>query len=269
VWGLTCLSAQVLRLACGHGDVRVDGMSELLDMEAAARAFQIGPVQAALQAVLLARLTPTNCAAVLARRPGRADDGAGDAGDVGDCGNHGSGGGGGDGGAGGGGGGVWGGCVAAARRDWDAFAESKSFLDVPAAALEAVLAADGLCASCEEAVFLDVVRWIRGRAGAGALRGEGLLKHVRFPLMSAGALAAAAGELPGAAGLAGLVAEAEALLGLAPEARASCVVPRMVASLSLSVSLCLSLSLSLSHSLSLSLSLCPSLFLSVSLSLSL
>lgn len=207
-------------------------MSELLDMELAAGAFRIGPVQRALQAALLARLTPANCALALARMPAPADNGPGDGGE-----------GGGEGGDGGGGEGVWCACVAAARRDWDDFASSKAFLDVPEAALEAVLAGNDLRASCEEAVFLAVVRWITrggGGGGGGALRGEGLLTHVRFPLMSAGTLAAAAAELPCGAGLAGLVAEAEALLRLSPEARLrsaqaakrmlrpSCIVPRMV-----------------------------------------
>ena len=184
---------QVVQLACGCPDIEVGGVCELVALEWVALALDIRPVQQFLQAEALSRLTAATCTVALTRPPPPGSEAVG--------------------------GGLRGACLAMARREWDTLAASRSFLDVPAPALAEILAADGLQASCEEVVFLGVARWMRGGDGAdkggrgGGLREEGLLAHVRLPLMSPACLDAACGHLPEAARLPEMVAEALALRG--------------------------------------------------------
>ena len=76
-----------------------------------------------------------------------------------------------------------------AMEDFEAFSRTDEFFETGEEALGSVLAEDGLCAEREEAVFEAVAQWMAAptrhseRRGS-ALRGEGLLRHVRFSLMS-------------------------------------------------------------------------------------
>jgi hypothetical protein len=69
-----------------------------------------------------------------------------------------------------------------ALNNFDAFAVTQGFLHLCEEALEGLLADDGLKSEKEEKVFEALVRWMRG--AEGELRGENLLRKVRFPLMT-------------------------------------------------------------------------------------
>ena len=69
-----------------------------------------------------------------------------------------------------------------ALNNFDAFAATQGFLHLWEDALEALLEDDGLKSEKEENVFEALVRWMRG--AEGDLRGEHLLRKVRFPLMN-------------------------------------------------------------------------------------
>ncbi len=69
-----------------------------------------------------------------------------------------------------------------ALNNFDALAGTPGFLHIWEDVLEGLLADDGLKSEKEEKVFEALVRWMRG--GEGELRGENLLRKVRFPLMA-------------------------------------------------------------------------------------
>jgi WD40 repeat protein len=81
--------------------------------------------------------------------------------------------------------------------------------------LGSLLDDDGLVSESEERVLKGVVRWMQGEGG-GVIRGESLLRKIRFPFMSTEFLAdVARGTLPDSTGLEGLVLESEFLKSMA------------------------------------------------------
>ena len=94
---------------------------------------------------------------------------------------------------------------------FEAFSRTDGFLRLGEAELGSMLAEDELRVGGEEAVLEALARWMAAPRGSGpaSVRGEGLLRHVRFPLMSGEYLAGRAAEAaPGSAALRGLVAAA-------------------------------------------------------------
>jgi hypothetical protein len=98
-----------------------------------------------------------------------------------------------------------------ARREFDDFARTEGFMKVGDEVLGSLLEDDELCTEREERVYEGVVRWIKGGEG-GAVRGLGLLRKVRFPLMEEGYLAGLSREECGK--LAGLMELVEEAVGL-------------------------------------------------------
>ncbi len=104
-----------------------------------------------------------------------------------------------------------------ALEQFEALAGSDMFLNMGEETLGTLLADDALRAGREEEVFEALVRWMTApRAGNGGgeagVRGEGLLRTIRFPLMDAKYLAGRAREaLPAVASLPSLIAEALAV----------------------------------------------------------
>ncbi len=88
-----------------------------------------------------------------------------------------------------------------ALREFDQFAECAGFMDVSEDVLGSLLDDDALVSESEERVLKGVVRWMKG-GGGGVIRGEGLLRKIRFPFMSTNFLAdEARGVLPDSTGL--------------------------------------------------------------------
>jgi hypothetical protein len=71
-----------------------------------------------------------------------------------------------------------------ALREFDQFAECAGFMDVSEEVLGSLLDDDALVSESEEMVLKGVVRWMKG-GDEGVIRGEGLLRKIRFPFMSA------------------------------------------------------------------------------------
>ena len=95
-----------------------------------------------------------------------------------------------------------------ALREFDEFAECEGFMEVSEDVLGSLLDDDALVSESEERVLQGVVRWMKG-GGGGVMRGEGLLRKIRFPFMSGDFLVLEArGLLPESAGLELLVLEA-------------------------------------------------------------
>ncbi len=102
-----------------------------------------------------------------------------------------------------------------ALREFDQFAASAGFMDVREEVLGSLLDDDGLVSESEERVLKGVVRWMERGAG-GVIRGEGLLRKIRFPFMSAEFLLGdMRGMHPESAGLEGLVLESCSLKAMA------------------------------------------------------
>ena len=103
-----------------------------------------------------------------------------------------------------------------ALEEFQAFARTDGFLRLGEKEMESILRDDGLCAEGEEAVFEAAVRWMTAptwrnpptRDGGYAVRGEGLLRHIRFPLMGGDYLSKRAETLLQSETLARLVEEA-------------------------------------------------------------
>jgi hypothetical protein len=101
-----------------------------------------------------------------------------------------------------------------ALRKFDQFAECNGFMDVSEEVLGSLLDDDALVSESEERVLKAAARWMKGGAG-GVIRGEGLLRKIRFPFMSAAFLAdEVRGILPESAGLEGLTLESNSLKSL-------------------------------------------------------
>ncbi len=156
-----------------------------MDLELLANRFKINAVQEMLEAEVLTRLTVASCSVVLSRKFSQTTS------------EHGS-------------RGVWNTSLALARSDFEAFASTKLFVSVPEAVLAVIIASDDLQASCEEAVFLSVAKWMKMDQTA-TLRGEDLLSRIRFPQMRPAFLNAVSAHLPTSKKLPMLVAEALAM----------------------------------------------------------
>ena len=101
-------------------------------------------------------------------------------------------------------------------REFDQFAACAGFMDVSEEVLGSLLDDDGLVSESEERVLKSVVRWMERGAG-GVIRGEGLLRKIRFPFMSADFLLREARRiLPESTGLEVLVLESASLKSTAP-----------------------------------------------------
>ena len=171
----------------------VSGVYELMDLELLANRFKINAVQEMLEAEILPRLTVPSCSVVLSRKLSLITS------------EHGS-------------RGVWDASLAMARSDFEAFSSSKLFVSVPEVVLADILASNDLQASCEEAVFLAVAKWMKADQ-IGTLRGEDLLSCIRFPQMRPAFLNAVLAHLPTSGKLPVLVAEAIAMQGMMPGER--------------------------------------------------
>jgi hypothetical protein len=69
-----------------------------------------------------------------------------------------------------------------ALREFDECAKTAGFMALGEEALGSLLDDDGLTTEAEERVFEGVVQWMKG-GGGGTVRGEGLLRKIRFPYM--------------------------------------------------------------------------------------
>jgi hypothetical protein len=200
---------QVIQLACCAPGVIVSGINELIDLELLANGLKMNAVQEMLEAEVLSRLTVATCSIALSRKFLQTTR------------EHGS-------------RGVWEASLALARSDFESFACTKLFVSVPEAVLAEILASDDLQASCEEALFLAVTKWMK-EDKVGTLRGEDLLSYIRFPQMGPAFLNAALSHLPTSEKLPALVAEAIALQTMLPDERnklelqhldPQCILPR-------------------------------------------
>ena len=95
---------------------------------------------------------------------------------------------------------------------FEAFARTDGFLRLGEGALESLLADDLLFAGSEAAVLAAAARWMTAPSQPerhpGSVRGEGLLQHIRFPLMDGEFLSRRALEsVPGSAVLQALVGQ--------------------------------------------------------------
>jgi hypothetical protein len=176
------LFLKVVTLCCGEAVTVEKGLSELLGLARIADRYQVEAIQGDVEEAVIRRLATESCALILTTACGSGLARMERAG------------------------------RAFALREFDRFAETAGFLATSAEALGSLLDDDGLVSESEERVLQAVVRWARGGAAAGDAPprdAEGLLRKVRFPLMSGRFLAAEARQLlPESAGLEGLVLEA-------------------------------------------------------------
>ena len=92
-----------------------------------------------------------------------------------------------------------------ALREFDEFSKTAGFMGLSEEVLGSLLDDDGLTMEKEERVYEGLVRWMNGGDGEG-VRGERLLRKIRFPFMDGKYLAAVAGGLlPTDVGLDGLL----------------------------------------------------------------
>ena len=183
------LFSKLVALGCGEsvsiGSGRDSPLDELIGLARVADRYQVEAVQGDVEEALIDRLTVESCGNILIMA----------------CGS---------------------GLVRLERasrklalREFDQFAECAGFMDVSEEVLGSLLDDDGLVSESEERVLKGVVRWMKG-GGGGVLRGEGLLRKIRFPFMSADFLVREARDLlPESAGLEVLVLEAGLLKHMA------------------------------------------------------
>ena len=119
-------------------------------------------------------------------------------------------------------------CRAFMLQNFDAFSATNGFTTLEEEVLYQLLDDDQLQSHNEEAVFEALVRWMRGNGG---IRGEALLRTIRFPLMSEMYLRdIAGGRLPECPGLKALLLEAGRAVAVPPHerrhARLFCLGPR-------------------------------------------
>jgi hypothetical protein len=177
----------IIDLACGAAVDIVQGLDGLMTLGRVADKYGVEMVRAAVEEEALHHITATTCGELLAgaQASGLAM--------------------------------VERASRAVALEQFEALAGSDMFLELGEEALGMLLADDALRAGREEEVFEALVRWMTapraaGGGGAAGVRGEGLLRTIRFPLMNAKYLAGRAREaLPGVASLQGLIAEALAI----------------------------------------------------------
>ena len=177
-------------LALGSGSpVRTESLSELLSLGRFANRYQVEVVQRAVEdAVLSAHLTLETCASILtcscAGGLERLEAGSREL----------------------------------ALREFDRLSQTSGFMELDEDLLGSLLDSDGLASEREERVFEALLRWMEGGGDGGGttLRGEGLLRKVRFPFMEGLYLANVARDaLPGHAGLDALLLDAGMLRGIA------------------------------------------------------
>ena len=181
--------SKVLALGCGASVLVTGELEELMALGRMADRYQIEMVQRAVEdAVLSSHLTVENCGSILVSSSGS-------------------------------------GLVRLERasrelalREFDALARTEGFLELSEENLGSLLDDDGLVSESEELVFESLVRWMKAGAGAppGAeLRGEGLLRKIRFPYMDGLFLADGVRRmLPDDVGLDGLLLDACMLRGI-------------------------------------------------------
>ena len=169
--------SKVVALGCGETLSVDEGIDELLGLMRLADRYQVEAIQGDVEQAVLDRLTVENCGRILSMTSGS-------------------------------------GLVRLERasrelalREFDQFAESKGFMDVSEEVLGSLLDDDELISEREERVLKGVVRWMKWK-DEGEIRGEGLLRKVRFPFMSGAFLAdEVRGMLPGGAVPGGAVLE--------------------------------------------------------------
>ncbi len=142
---------QVLDLACGKPGLEAHGLGQVMMLASVADRFQVTEVESELEDVILRNLSVAICAEILL-------------------------------------GSSVGGMTpvekAAHRMALERFEEvasSDAFLRIGEEALGSLLDDDDLVARSEEHIFESVLRWMKG--GGESLRGRGLLRKIRFPLM--------------------------------------------------------------------------------------
>jgi hypothetical protein len=148
---------KVLALGCGATVTVAGGIEELLGLGRMADRYQVEAVQRAVEdAVLSSHLCMESCGTVLASSAGsglvRLEKTSREL----------------------------------ALRNFDTFAQTEGFLELGEEQLGSLLDDDGLMSESEERVFEGLVRWMkRGSASASSeeLRGEALLRKIRFPFM--------------------------------------------------------------------------------------
>ena len=148
-----CMFSKLVALGCG-ASVTLDGPGEVVALGRMADRYQVEAVQCAAEDAAVSLLTVESCGRVLASswgsglvRAERASRGL-------------------------------------ALREFDEFAKTAGFMELGEEVLGSLLEEDGLRTEAEERVFEGVVRWMKGGDG-GAVRGEGLLRKIRFPFMEA------------------------------------------------------------------------------------
>ena len=179
--------SKVVALGCGESVTVGKGLDELIELVRIADRYQMEAIQGDLEEAVMDRLKVENCGCVLTMACG-------------------------------------GGLVRLERasrklalREFDEFAACAGFVHVSEEVLGSLLDDDALESESEERVLQGVVRWMKGGAG-GVMRGEGLLRKIRFPLMSAEFLVREARALlPESAGLELLVLESGMLKSVAAD----------------------------------------------------
>ena len=177
--------SKVVALGCGESVTVGKGLEELIELVRIADRYQMEAIQGDLEEAVMDRLRVESCGCVLAMACG-------------------------------------GGLVRLERasrklalREFDEFAACAGFVHVSEEVLGSLLDDDALESESEERVLQGVVRWMKGGAG-GVMRGEGLLRKIRFPFMSGEFLADEAREmLLESSGLEGLVLESGLLKNIA------------------------------------------------------
>ena len=169
--------SQLLELGCGNTVQIVGGLQALVELGKMADRFQVETVQNTVEHAVLSRLTVENCASVLSLTCESGLERI-------QCASR-----------------------ALALREFDAFASSAGFVKLGEELLGSLLEDDELRSESEERVFEAVLRWTTRGGAAGAARGGGLLRKVRFPFMAAAYLETAATAQLAAHGLGALAAE--------------------------------------------------------------
>jgi hypothetical protein len=175
------LFSKVVALGCGEAVTLDRGLEELIGLGRIADRYQVEAIHGDVEEALMYRLTVESCGPILTMASGS-------------------------------------GLVLLetasrelALREFDQFSECDGFLEVSEEVLGSLLDDDDLIAECEERVLMAVVRWIKSclkRGAGGVIRGEGLLRKIRFPFISAEYLTREARAiLPESAVLEGLVLE--------------------------------------------------------------
>jgi hypothetical protein len=180
----TLLFSKLVDLGCGKSVKVVRGIDELIGMLRLADRYQVEAIQGEMEEAVIDQLTVENCVLILATANGS-------------------------------------GLVRLERanrklalREFDQFAECAGFMEVSEEVLGSLLDDDALVSESEERVLKSVVRWMKGGDG-DVIRGEGLLRKIRFPFMSAlFLLDEAKALLSDNSGLEGLILEAAVIANL-------------------------------------------------------